>query len=218
MSERTPRALDRRAFVRCTGAVAGLFALGGAAAIAGRSDAVRPPGAQDEARLLSLCTRCDRCRSACPTDVIAPAVLEDGLVSIRTPKLDFTLGWCDFCGACARACPTGALSDEAGRAFEFEGLPGRTFHETDAVIGRAAVNRDRCIIWRGQSTCTACSQACPYEAILLDEAGRPTVDERRCNGCGVCEHSCPSSRLLSYDGGSARGIEIAPVHGERPKE
>ena len=201
--------MNRRDFVRCSGAVAGLFALGGAAVVVGEAELVRPPGAQDERAFLSVCTRCDRCRSACPTDVIAPASLEDGLISIRTPKLDFTLGWCNFCGACADVCPTGALVNEGIAPFESEAMPQLTFFETTAVIGRAVINRDRCIIWRGQSTCVACSQKCPYGAISLDEANRPVVDERRCNGCGVCEHSCPSSRLLSYDGGSTRGIEVA---------
>ncbi|MCD8316919.1 MAG: 4Fe-4S binding protein, partial [Eggerthellaceae bacterium] len=119
-------------------------------------------------------------------------------------------GWCDFCGKCAEVCPTGALTTTAGEEFVFDGLPEYTFHETEHVLGRAVINKDRCIIWQSKSTCTKCSESCPYGAISQDSLERPVVDESLCNGCGVCEYNCPSSRLLSYGGGSVRGIEVEP--------
>lgn len=208
MSARVVASLNRRDFLYCAGAVAGLAALGGVAVASGKEPLVRPPGGQDEDTFLSLCTRCDRCRSACPTQAIAPAVLEDGLIAVRTPKLNFKLGWCDFCGRCVEVCPTGALAMNCGDAFEAPGIGHAVFRTTDAVLGTAVVNQERCIIWRGQSECIACSQACPYEAISLDGSGRPVVEEDRCNGCGVCEYVCPSSRLLSFEGGTERGIGV----------
>ena len=204
--------MGRRDFVYAAGAIAGLACVGGAAKLApGDESLIRPPGGGDEQEFFARCTRCDRCRSACPTRVIAPATLEDGLLSIRSPKINFKLGWCNFCGACAEVCPTGALATSGGARFAFDPMPDDEFFETSLVLGHAVVNEDRCIAWKGQSACVLCSQACPYEAISLDEYDRPVVDENACNGCGVCENRCPSSRLLSYGGGDVRGIEVEPA-------
>ena len=58
---------SRRMFVAGALSVASLFALGGAGkALAGQRVPMRPPGAQDEARLWGACIKCDRCRSVCP--------------------------------------------------------------------------------------------------------------------------------------------------------
>ena len=198
----------RRDFVAGAGAVLGLCAVGGIGVATAGDELLRPPGGQSESAFIARCTRCDRCRSICPTGVIAPANLEDGLVNIRTPKLNFKLGWCDFCGKCASVCATGAISNQRGEAFTAEGFSDRTFYETGAQLGVAHINEERCIIWSGQSTCKLCSQYCPYGAITLDELERPVIDANLCTGCGVCEYNCPSSRLLSYEGDKTRGIEV----------
>jgi ferredoxin-type protein NapG len=203
--------LTRRGFVYATGSVVGLASIGAfAKLISPEAQLLRPPGGQDEDNFIALCTRCDRCRSACPTQVIAPARLEDGLVAVRTPKMNFKLGWCNFCGKCADVCPSGALPVSEADYFEFAGLPDKEFFETTSVVGIAAVNKERCIAWVGPSGCTICSEKCPYEAISLDGQRRPQVDLELCNGCGVCENLCPSSRLHSYQGGQTRGIEVIP--------
>lgn len=48
--------------------------------------------------------------------------------------------------------------------------------------------------------CTACSQACPYEAISIafDDAGHgyPEVERSKCVDCGLCDKICP---LLNKD-------------------
>lgn len=204
--------MNRRDFVWGAGSLVALAGIGSAARVLpADAELLRPPGAASGSPFIALCTRCDRCRSVCPTEAIAPARLEDGLIAVRTPKLNFRLGWCNFCGKCAEVCPTGALPDYQREAFEFAGLPGQEFNRTDQVIGCAEVHQERCIAWVGPSSCTICSQKCPYEAIQLDEYNRPLVDSTLCNGCGVCENLCPSSQLLSFKGGQTRGIEVAPT-------
>ena len=184
----------RRAFAGFCGAAAAFAAFGGAVKAAdGASETalVRPPGAQDELRLLASCVKCDRCRSVCHTGVIGVAEVGDGFLRARTPKLNFHRGSCDFCGDCQRVCPTGAIG-----AFD---------PEADKM-GMAVVQKDRCVAY--YQGCVECQKACPFEAIALDGDGHPVVDADRCNGCGVCEDVCPALVYRSFSGGTRRGIVV----------
>ena len=50
-----------------------------------------------------------------------------------------------------------------------------------------------------------CYDACPYEAMELDENNRPVVIEDKCNGCGACESVCVSLQNGSIsEGATAR--------------
>jgi formate hydrogenlyase subunit 6/NADH:ubiquinone oxidoreductase subunit I len=74
-----------------------------------------------------------------------------------------------------------------------------------AVIGKAEIDRDRCIPWADQQNCLVCQEMCPLpeKAIELKEATvtnsegyettvfLPEVITERCTGCGICEHQCP---------------------------
>lgn len=46
-----------------------------------------------------------------------------------------------------------------------------------------------CLNPRG-GACERCVEACPANAVALDEAGAPVVDEEACTGCGVCVGVC----------------------------
>lgn len=48
----------------------------------------------------------------------------------------------------------------------------------------AVVDREEC------TGCGACVDACPVEAIKLDD-GIAVVDEDTCTECGLCEDACP---------------------------
>lgn len=186
-------ALTRRSFFAGACGAVGLLALGGASRAWGSSESLlRPPGAQDEMRFQALCLRCDRCRSVCPRGCIAVGTLEDGVLSVRTPRLEFRRGSCDFCGLCAEVCPTGAV------ASGFDPATDR--------IGLAVIDPDRCLAFVS-GACRRCVDACPFEAIAWD--GVPHVDAEACNGCGVCENVCPSESLRSFEQGARhRGVRI----------
>jgi len=186
-------AVSRRAFALGAVGFAGLFAVGGAGvAFNGERALLRPPGAQDEDAFLANCLKCDKCRSICPQDCISVGVLEDGIVNFRTPKMDFRKGYCTFCDKCTQVCPTKAV------------LP---FDENVEKIGVAVIDASQCIAYE-KNGCQKCVDACAYDAVHLDDAGRPVVDAGVCNGCGQCEYVCPSSSFRSYSGSKNRGINV----------
>ncbi|CVH78406.1 quinol dehydrogenase periplasmic component [Coriobacteriaceae bacterium CHKCI002] len=192
--------VTRRSFLGFAAATAACAGVGGVARVlAGEGGLLRPPGGQDEGALVAACVRCDRCRSACPTNAVGVAHVEDGLLQARTPVLDFHKGYCDFCGKCQEACPTSAL-----KAFD----PARD------KLGVAIVQKDRCIAYF--EGCVECERACPFGAISLDESKRPVVDAQSCNGCGLCENVCPALVYRSFSGGTRRGIVVvSPERYER---
>ncbi len=67
--------------------------------------------------------------------------------------------------------------------------------------------------------CGACYEACPNHAIFKNKYGGYVVDKARCNGCGVCEFTCPIESIHIEDG-IVKGIcsrcgvceEVCPDH------
>lgn len=181
-----------------------MLGLGTGAAFAPRDALNRPPGGQDEQHLLRLCLHCEKCREACPKNAIGPAHLEDGILNMRTPRMDFKKGWCDFCEdvdggpRCAAVCPTVALTGASATPY-------------NTVIGKAHLVRDWCLAARGMG-CQACVDACPYDALSLGYDHVPVIDEDKCNGCGACEFACISLQSGSIaEGATDRAITVHPV-------
>lgn len=190
--------LKRRTFLVGVAAVMTNFMVGGVAyALNGDEELLRPLGGQDEERFIGACLKCDRCRSICPQSCITISVLSDGLVNARTPHIDFRKNYCTFCGKCVEVCPTAALAE---------------FDKTIDKIGIAVVNEDECIAFN-HGGCQKCVDTCDYDAIALNDAGQPVVDENKCNGCGICEFVCPSSTMTSYSGSKYRGINVVKAGG-----
>ena len=188
--------VTRRQFCAAGGTVAALAVLTGAGAFQNAQGAVylRPPGAASEAQLLARCDRCQRCVQACPYNLVQPRPLSWDFPAVGTPELLFKDGYCDFCMKCVDVCPTGALSWDAPTANN---------------IGAAKVISDSCVAW-DCGGCTVCADECPVEgALVIDERGRPQVDEGLCNGCGLCEAMCPAPSLRAYDASTLpKGIYV----------
>lgn len=199
------RSISRRSVIMGVGGIVALSALGGLK-YAGADPVVRPPGGQDEDRVVGACIRCQKCYEACPRGVVKPLHVERGLVNMRTPGLSFENDYCDWCAEendgvplCAASCPTEALKVPAGATAN------------NTILGKAAITYDWCLAYRNLG-CRFCYDACPYDAMELDDMGRPSVIDDRCNGCGACESVCVSLKEGSISSGAtARAITVQPL-------
>jgi polyferredoxin len=186
----------RRALLGATGLamLSGFVAYTGLARFERDARLVRPPGAAGDASVLELCTRCGQCMKVCPTNVIQPSFAKAGFEGLFTPEMDYRVGFCDWsCNECGKVCPTGAIMPLALEAKRL------------TKIGRAYIDKNRCIPWADYKTCMVCQELCPVpqkaisfrdvEVVTPDGAtvklGRPEVVPERCIGCGVCENACP---------------------------
>jgi len=196
--------------------------------------AMRPPGSLPESDFLGACTRCAECMKVCPTNALQPASFDTGLQGLWTPILVPSIGPCaEKCTSCGDVCPTGAI-----RPFTWQDKRYKL------KMGLANVNRSTCVAWNGGRDCIVCAEVCPYSAVIFkdtmddtlpknpdialdhkddtgkeDNRGRmkrvPTVDEKLCTGCGICEYHCPvlpDHSIVVYTFQEDRG------EGSNPKE
>ena len=193
----SPTSVARRKFLNGIAAAAGtgcLVTLGalmaGRPASANPAQALRPPGALDEAAFLSACIRCGLCVRDCPYDTLKLAPF-GGTVANGTPYFAARQVACEMCEdiPCVKACPTGALSPKLNDIHEARmGLAVLSDHET-------------CLNFLGLR-CDVCYRVCPVidQAITLENVHNPrsdrhamllpTVHSDHCTGCGKCEKSC----------------------------
>ncbi|MCL2000854.1 MAG: 4Fe-4S dicluster domain-containing protein [Planctomycetes bacterium] len=142
---------------------------------------VIPPGAWGLREYSARCTGCQLCVSSCPNRVLAAS---DSGLGMLQPSLSFERGYCRVnCVTCSTVCPTGAIR------------PITAEEKTAIQIGRAVVDRSRCIRRTRDVACTACIRNCPAGVINPIEKEDHTkdiaVDLERCLGCGACEYFCP---------------------------
>ena len=147
---------------------------------------VTPPGSQSESRFTNLCTACQLCVSVCPTQVLAPSLLEYGIAGVMQPKMDFAANYCNYeCVLCTQVCPTGAI------------LPIDIPTKKEIQLGKAAFVKDDCIVITKKKDCGACSEHCPTKAVkMVPYEGKlllPELNNDICVGCGACEHACPTT-------------------------
>lgn len=150
-----------------------------------REHPVTPPGSKSLERFNSLCTACGLCVSACPTNVLQPALTEYGLIGFMQPHMDYAhAGFCNFdCTRCSEICPTGAI------------MPLPMEEKQLTQLGKAVFVKGNCVVHRDGTDCGACSEHCPTKAVTMvpyrDGLVIPEVNQDLCIGCGACEHPCP---------------------------
>ena len=141
------------------------------------------------------------------------AVLDGGAEGFWTPIIVPRIGYCDYsCQACGQVCPVEAIP------------PLSLEKKRRQIIGKALIDRDRCLPWAENQECIVCEEMCPVpdKAIELelvevsDGAGgtktlqRPIVVRKLCIGCGICETKCPVAgeaaiQITAHSGGNQNG-------------
>lgn len=158
-----------------------------------------PPGSQSAEHLLKHCTACHLCVTKCPSHVLKPAFMDYGPGGMMQPKMDFEHGFCNFdCTVCADVCPNGAL------------LPLTKEEKHTLQVGRVVFVRENCIVNTDGTSCGACSEHCPTQAVSMvpykNGLTIPAVNPEICVGCGGCEYVCPVRPFRAIY------IEGNPVH------
>lgn len=146
---------------------------------------ITPPGSISREHFGSHCTSCHLCVSKCPSHVLTPAFMEYGLEGMMQPTVNFEKGFCNFdCTLCGDICPNGAITP----------LTVEQKHLTQ--IGKVVFIEENCIVYTDGTSCGACSEHCPTQAIAMipykEGLTIPHVDTAICVGCGGCEYVCPA--------------------------
>lgn len=150
-----------------------------------KENPITPPGSFSREHFQSHCTSCHLCVSKCPSHVLKPAFMEYGLAGVMQPTVSFEKGFCNFdCTVCGDVCPNGAIKP----------LTVEEKHLTQ--MGYVVFIEENCIVYTDGTSCGACSEHCPTQAIAMvpykDGLTIPHVNTDICVGCGGCEYVCPA--------------------------
>lgn len=176
---------------------------------------VSPPGSFNIDRFNDLCTACNLCVSACPSEVIKPSLLEYGLKGFLQPHLDYRTGYCNYeCTVCTEVCPTGAL------------LPISVETKKTTQLGVVNFIEKNCIVFTKGTACGACAEHCPSKAVFMvpykNNLTIPDTNTSICVGCGACEKICPVEphyvRAIYVDGHAVHKKAQKPVIKEEEYE
>ncbi|MDD4032428.1 MAG: 4Fe-4S binding protein [Bacteroidales bacterium] len=173
-----------------------------------RNHAVMPPGALSFEHFSQACTACHLCVSACTTGVLKPSFLEFGLMNMLKPHMDYDVNFCNYdCTKCSDICPNGAL-------VKFSDPEKKKTTQ----IGIAEFHRENCIVETEHTSCGACAEHCPTQAVHMIPHGIegltiPRVEENLCIGCGACEFACPTRpyRAIFVSGNLNHQIAETPM-------
>lgn len=177
-----------------------------------RHTPITPPGSVSQEHFQSRCTSCHLCVSKCPSHVLKPAFMEYGLGGIMQPTVYFEKGFCNFdCTVCGDVCPNGAI------------LPLTKEQKHLTQMGKVVFIEENCIVYRDGTSCGACSEHCPTQALSMipfkDGLTIPHVDTDICVGCGGCEYICPARPFRAvYIEGNAVQQEAQPFTEQHQEE
>ena len=121
-----------------------------------KENPITPPGSVSQKRFQQHCTSCHLCVSKCPSHVLKPAFMEYGLGGVMQPTVSFEKGFCNFdCTVCSDVCPNGAI-------------PPLTIEQKHLTqMGYVVFIEENCIVLTDGTSCGACSEHCPTQAIAM---------------------------------------------------
>jgi len=163
-----------------------------------------PPGAVSRERFIQKCTACQLCVSKCPTHVLQPAFLENGVMGMMQPYMRFKVkNYCNYeCTVCSAICPTHAIT------------PLTLEDKKLTRVGMAYFVKRACIVFTAHQDCGACAEHCPTAAVHMipfrDGLMIPEMRPEYCIGCGGCESICPVLPVAIFVQGLDRQERAVP--------
>jgi ferredoxin len=150
-----------------------------------------PPGAVNLSRFDGTCTACHLCVGVCPAKILKPAGIEYGFMRMFKPYMDYKQGFCQFeCKKCSEVCPVRAIT------------PMTIEKKKATKLGNVILDKFRCVVYKENKNCGACSEHCPTKAVFMEEVSGgiygPETDNSICIGCGACQHVCPVTPKAIY--------------------
>lgn len=146
-----------------------------AASGAMNNDTIRLPWSINEQHFTDNCTRCDKCITSCPENIIIKG-------SGGFPEINFKLGECTFCQECVDCCEQPLFTAPLN---------------TKAWAYKAVID-DKCLA-QNNVHCQSCQDICePYAIAFPPRLGgvpQPKIDLFDCNGCGGCVSICPTNAI-----------------------
>ena len=177
-----------------------------------REYTISPPGSISHKEFQNRCVGCHLCVAKCPQRILKPSGFENGPLGFMQPRVDFTHGFCNFdCTICGEVCPAGAIKP-------------LTMEEKHLVqTGHVVFIKENCIVYAQDTSCGACSEHCPTQAIhMVPYKGTltiPETDVSLCVGCGGCEYICPARPFRAvYIEGNPVHVQAEPVVSEEVKK
>jgi len=170
-----------------------------------KDDPLTPPGSISHKHFQSHCTSCHLCVSKCPANILKPAFMEYGIGGFMQPTVNFEKGFCNYdCTICGDVCPNSAI------------MPLTVEQKHLTQMGYVVFLLDNCIVYTDGTSCGACSEHCPTQAVSMkpykDGLTLPEVDTEICIGCGGCEYVCPTYPKAIYIEGNLIHKEAKPFH------
>lgn len=139
-----------------------------------KTNVIRPPWSKPEQAFTDNCTRCDKCITACDTQIIKRG--EGGF-----PEIDFSDDECTFCKQCVEVCPEPVFDTTLAQPWTY-----------------VASIKDNCLTAKGV-WCQSCKDACEPRAIsfsmAVGQVPKPVIDIDACTGCGACVSPCPADAV-----------------------
>jgi formate hydrogenlyase subunit 6/NADH:ubiquinone oxidoreductase subunit I len=116
---------------------------------------------------------------------LKPAGFNFGINYAFKPHMVFyEMAFCNYeCTICSEICPNNAIKRLT------------TGQKKVTQVGIAQFKKEFCIVYNEHTSCGACSEHCPVQAVRMEPyingLTLPHVYEEMCIGCGGCESICP---------------------------
>ena len=144
-----------------------------------------------EKRKSGACVFCSLCARVCPTGALevrkaGKAEKDDSYLSVALKPTIVNEESCIHCGLCSEVCPQACIE-----------LSDRHLAEDGSLRmkGRTLIDMNRCV------HCGWCASVCPVGAITFEKpfAGEFRRDEKVCQVCKTCVHTCPANVLFNRE-------------------